>query len=161
MKTIVVGVADCRISRDPEACLVTYSLGSCIAVGAYDPGAGAGGVLHFMLPDSQMVPQKVRSSPAACADTGIPLLIERLLACGCEKKKLRIRLAGGAQMLDQDNTFQIGKRNYLAARKMLWKAGLMVETENVGGTKARNLGLVVGTGEFWVQVAGAAGAGNS
>jgi hypothetical protein len=33
----------------------------------------------------------------------------------------------------------------------------MVEMEAVGGTVSRNLGITVGTGEFWVQMRGTGG----
>ena len=49
---VAVGVGDCRVSNDPECVLVTYALGSCIAVLIHDPTAGVGGLLHFALPDS-------------------------------------------------------------------------------------------------------------
>ena len=49
---IVVGVADMKISNDPDSVLVTHSLGSCIGVAVYDRAVHAGGLLHFMLPDS-------------------------------------------------------------------------------------------------------------
>ena len=32
MNAMIVGIGDCRVSRDPEGTLVTYALGSCIAV---------------------------------------------------------------------------------------------------------------------------------
>ena len=35
--------------------------------------------------------------------------------------------------------------------------GVMVEMEAVGGTVSRNLGITVGTGEFWVQMRGTGG----
>ena len=48
---VVVGVADCHVTSDPANVLVTYALGSCIAVAIYDPVARVGGLLHFMLPE--------------------------------------------------------------------------------------------------------------
>ena len=51
---MVVGMADCQISRPPDQVLVTYALGSCIAVAMHDPVARVGGMLHFMLPESSI-----------------------------------------------------------------------------------------------------------
>jgi len=51
MSNIVIGVGDCQVSRNPEDCLVTYALGSCIAVIIYDPIAHVAGMLHYLLPD--------------------------------------------------------------------------------------------------------------
>ncbi len=38
-------------------------------------------------------------------------------------------------MMDPQAIFDIGKRNYLALRKMLWKAGILLAGEAVGGGK--------------------------
>jgi chemotaxis protein CheD len=36
-KYVVVNIADMKVSENPEDTLITYSLGSCIAVVLYDP----------------------------------------------------------------------------------------------------------------------------
>jgi chemotaxis protein CheD len=76
MKDLVVGISDFQCSNKPEDILVTYALGSCIAVVVYDPVAVVGGLLHFMLPDSTLDQNKAAESPAMFADTGIPLLFK-------------------------------------------------------------------------------------
>ncbi|MFT6079977.1 MAG: chemotaxis protein CheD, partial [Planctomycetota bacterium] len=49
-KGLVVGVADMVIGAVEDDQIVTYALGSCIGLTAYDPVARVGGLLHFMLP---------------------------------------------------------------------------------------------------------------
>jgi chemotaxis protein CheD len=152
MALMVVGISDVRCSADRSTQLVTYALGSCIAIGAHDPAAGVGGLLHFMLPDSRQDAERAKSQPAMYADTGIPLLLRSLEQLGADRRRLRVRLAGGAQILSDNAQLAVGKRNYMAARKLLWQLGVMVEMEAVGGTTSRNLGLDVGTGEFWLRM---------
>ena len=65
-----------------------------------------------------------------------------------------VRLAGGAQVLDSQGVFQIGKRNYLAARKILWKAGILIAAEAVGGEVSRTTRLEVATGRMWIREGG-------
>ena len=36
-------------------------------------------------------------------------------------------------MMDPESVFEIGKRNYLALRRILWKAGILLHGEAVGG----------------------------
>ncbi len=43
---IFVGIADMKISDDPEAILVIHSLGSCIGLAVYDPRAGGHASLY-------------------------------------------------------------------------------------------------------------------
>jgi chemotaxis protein CheD len=154
MNSVVVGVADCQISKDTESTLVTYALGSCIAIAIHDAVAGVGGLLHFMLPESSIDPAKASSNPYMFADTGIPTLFRTAYQYGAEKRRLTVRLAGGAQVMDDNGVFNIGKRNYLAVRKILWKAGVLVHGEAVGGESSRTVRLEVGSGKFWLRTGG-------
>ena len=154
MEQIVVGMADCKVGDAPQQVLATFALGSCIGLAVHDPKAGVGGLLHFMLPDSTIDRARSRENPWMFADTGIPLLLERVCARGASKRRLVVRAAGGASMMDQENIFDIGRRNYLAMRKLLWKAGVMVHGEAVGGGRSRTVRLEIGSGKFWLQEGG-------
>lgn len=156
MTSVIVGISDCKATRDAEAVLVTYALGSCIAVAIHDSAAGVGGLLHLMLPESSIDRVKAQSNPYMFADTGIPLLFRNAYEYGAEKRRLTVRLVGGAQVMDENGVFNIGKRNYLAVRKILWKAGVLVSGEDVGGNVSRTVRLEVGSGKFWLRTAGEA-----
>jgi chemotaxis protein CheD len=154
MSNLVVGIGDCQISKDPENSIITYALGSCIAVIIYDPVAGVGGLLHFMLPESSLDPVKAEKNPFQFADTGIPSLFRSAYQFGAEKRRLKVTVAGGAQIMDLQGTFNIGKRNCLAMRKILWKAGVLIQGEYVGGVVSRTVRLEVGTGKIMLREAG-------
>ena len=149
--THVIGIADCAVSNDPEAVLVTYALGSCIAVTVHDHVSRVGGMLHLMLPESNIVTARTQNNPYMFANTGIPLLFNRAFQQGAEKKRLIVRLVGGAQVMDDGGVFNIGKRNQLSARKILWKAGILIHGEEMGGSVSRTVKLEVGTGKLWVR----------
>jgi chemotaxis protein CheD len=151
MSQIVVAIADCQVSGRPDHVLVTYALGSCIAIAIHDAKACVGGLLHFMLPESALDPAKAEANPFIFADTGIPLMQRRLLEAGADRKRLTVQLAGGAQMMDEKGMFNIGKRNHLAARKLLWKSGIMIHSEAVGGNVSRSVRLDVGSGKVWLR----------
>lgn len=153
-KPVVVGIADCKVSDDPQSELVTYALGSCVAVMIHDPHVRVAGLLHFMLPESGIDRAKAQDRPFMFADTGIPLLFHSAYAKGAEKRRLLVSVAGGAQMMDDRGVFNIGKRNCLAVRKILWKAGVMVQAENLGGTDSRTVRLHVATGKVSMSEGG-------
>lgn len=155
MRTVVIGIADCKVSGDTDEVLLTYALGSCVAIAAHDAAAGVGGLLHFMLPESKLEPAKAEHNPSMFADTGIPHLLARMAELGAERRRLAIRIAGGAQMLSGREMFQIGRRNSLAARKLLWREGLMIAGEAVGGEVSRTVRLEVATGRVFVRETGA------
>lgn len=156
MSLVVVGVGDMKVSDNQDSALATYALGSCIAVTIHDPVARVAGLLHFMLPESSIDPKKAERSPFMFADTGIPLLFRTAYGKGAEKRRLAVRLLGGAQVMDAEGVFNIGKRNCLAARKILWKAGVLVEAEALGGTESRSVRLEVATGRLWIRTSGGA-----
>jgi chemotaxis protein CheD len=147
----VVDIADFAVSNDPRATLVTYSLGSCIGVAIWDPEAKVGGLLHYMLPESAISPDKAKANPAMFADTGVPALFRAAYELGAAKKRLVVRVAGGSQLLDDNGTFNIGKRNYVMLRKIFWKNGILIEKEDVGGSISRTLRLRCSEGRLTLK----------
>jgi chemotaxis protein CheD len=151
---IVVGVADMKVSNDPDGILVTYSLGSCIGIAVHDPVAGVGGILHFMLPGSKLDQDKARQKPFMFADTGIPRLFKSAYELGAMKNRMRVVVVGGSQVLDQEGFFNIGKRNQLAVRKIFHRNNVMVDYSDVGGNSNRTLRLAVKDGRTSLKVSG-------
>jgi chemotaxis protein CheD len=148
---VVVGIGDAAVSGDPDSELVTYALGSCVALAAWDPAARVGGLVHYMLPLSVLDARRAESRPFMYCDTGLPLLFDRLTAAGARKDRLVLRAAGGAQVLDDKGIFSIGSKNEQILRQMLAGFRLRLEEENLGGTVSRTVGLEVATGRFWVR----------
>lgn len=151
---IVVGVADMKISSDPESTLVTYSLGSCIGIAIYDTVAKVGGMLHFMLPESGIDQKKAQYKPFMFADTGIPRLFKAAYELGARKQRMRVIVTGGSQVLDQQGFFNIGKRNQMAVRKILHRNNVIVDYSDVGGNANRTLRLAVKDGQAGLKVSG-------
>ena len=143
-----------KVSNDPESVLVTYSLGSCIGVAVYDVAAKVGGLLHFMLPESSLDPSKAQKNPHMFADTGIPALFKATYALGAAKQRMKVVVAGGAQVLDQVGFFNIGKRNHMAVRKIFWKNNVMINYEDVGGNSNRTVKLTIRDGKTLLKVSG-------
>jgi chemotaxis protein CheD len=151
---VVVDIAELVVSKDPADVLITYSLGSCIGVALWDPRAGVAGLLHYMLPESKVMPKQASDHPAMFCDTGVPKLFQAAYELGATKRRLVVKLAGGSQLLDDDGTFDIGRRNYLALRKIFWKNGVPIERESVGGPVSRSMRIDVATGTVTVKTRG-------
>ena len=154
MSRIVIGVGELAVSDQPGAELVTYSLGSCVGVVIHDRSAGVGGLLHLMLPESNLNPDRARRQPGVFADTGLPLLFKQAYQLGAKKGRMRVVLVGGSQVMDSSGHFNIGKRNYTAVRKIFWRNNVLVDKEDVGGNVNRTVGLSVATGQVWVKTIG-------
>jgi chemotaxis protein CheD len=151
---IVVDISDAKVSANPADVLVTYSLGSCIGVCLYDPAVRIGGMLHYQLPSSKMDEQRAQDKPLMFADTGMDLLLKKLVSMGVQKKRMNVKLAGGAAMATGPQGFDIGKRNYLAIRKILWSNGMFINAEDVGGGVARSLYMDLADGTVTVRSSG-------
>ncbi len=154
MSAVVVDISDLKVSDRPDDVLVTYALGSCIAVMIHDPVRRAAGMIHYMLPLSELSPEKARARPAMFADTGVPLLFHTMYRLGCEKHNLVVKVAGGGALYDDQGIFAIGKRNYTMLRKLFWKSGVLVAAEDVGGARSRTARLHVSTGRCTITSQG-------
>jgi chemotaxis protein CheD len=151
---ITVDISDLRVSANPDDLIVTYALGSCIAVIVHDPKRKVGGMIHYMLPLSEIAPEKAKDKPAMFADTGIPELFRTMYGLGCDKKDLVVKVAGGGALYDDKGLFSIGKRNYTVLRKMFWKVGVIIASEDVGGAKSRTARLWIGDGRCTIASQG-------
>lgn len=151
---ITIDIADVKVSKDPAVSLITYSLGSCIGVSIYDPVTKVGGMIHFMLPESTLSPDKAKANPAMFCDSGVPVLFRDTYALGANKARLVVKVAGASQLLDDKGTFNIGKRNYLALRKLFWKNGVLIAAEDVGGSLSRTMKLELATGRVTIKSRG-------
>jgi len=149
--SLVVGISDCKVSGDPEEVLITYALGSCVGVMVYDPQTRIAGLLHFMLPEASVDQAKAAQNPCMFADTGVPELLRQVTQQGAQRRRVSVRIAGGAQVIGGHELFNIGKRNALAARKLLWKEGLLLAGEAIGGEVSRTVRMEVGTGRTLIR----------
>ena len=152
----VVSVADMKVSANPGDTLVTYALGSCLGITVYDPVAHVGGMLHVMLPLSTINPAKANVNPYTFVDTGVPELFMAAYKNGAWKDRLVVKVAGGACTggSEAGDHFQIGKRNVIILRKLLWKNSVMLEATDVGGSDSRTMSLDIGTGFVTLKLNG-------
>ncbi len=152
--TIVVNISDAKLSRDAQDTIVTYSLGSCIGVALYDPVVKVAGMLHFQLPTATLDPERSRQQPMMFADSGMAVLLREMEKYGAQKRRMKVKLAGAAQMWNDGNLFNIGRRNHAAIRKILWQNGMFLDGEDIGGTAPRNLYLNVADGSVVIKMQG-------
>jgi chemotaxis protein CheD len=148
---VVVGVGEVAVSNNPAVTLSTYALGSCVGIVAYDPEAVAGGILHFMLPDARVSPDKALAQPAMFANTGIPLFLRSLRSLRVDLARVRIFVTGGASVLAGPDAFKIGGRNLLATEALLAREGFTFDRAATGGTINRTVHLDVGTGDLTLR----------
>jgi len=150
-----VNLSEMKVSSNPTETLVAFSIGSGIGVAVHDAVSGIGGVLNFMLPDSTKAnginPEKV---PLMFADTGVPFFIKALFEKGAQPDRMKVVIAGGAHILDQTGTFNIGDKNCQALKASLAIYGIKIQHEDIGGTNSRTLSLEIGSGGSCIKIFG-------
>ncbi len=150
MKRIDVGIGDYTVSKGDDE-IKTYALGSCVALVVWDHALRCGGMIHIALPEGQINPEKAQTKPGYFADTGLPLLFAELRKLGADRRTCWVKLIGGSAILDENKTFDIGRRNALAVKKYLWKIGLALTSEEIGGTISRTVALAVPSGTLTIS----------
>lgn len=130
----------------------TYALGSCIGLVAYDSVAHAGGILHMMLPDSTISPDKAAAQPAMFADTGLPLFFRSLQGVKAEARRTKLLITGGAAVLSGEDSFKIGDRNARATTAFLQRYGFSANYVEIGGTVNRTVHLHLSTGRVVLKL---------
>ena len=153
MNQINVGIGEFAVSKNPEERIKTFGLGSCVAIIVLDPKVRVVGLMHIALPDSNINKEKGENLPGYFADTGIPCLIKEMAKLGSNPKGqgLIVKLVGGAQVMDPNERFNIGKRNIVTIKKILWSYHLAVVAEEVGGNLSRTVDVEVKTGRVTIS----------
>ena len=156
MAVQIVSIADMKVSSNSEDRLITYALGSCLGITVHDPIAVVGGLLHVMLPNSSIDRAKSEANPYMFVDTGVPKLFRECLEAGAKRERLIVKVAGGSFSGEDERAdqFRIGKRNVIMLRKLLWKNGVMLHAEDVGGRLSRTMALDIADGAVTLKING-------
>lgn len=148
----VINVAEMKISTDPADVLISYSLGSCLGLAVYDPVARVGGMLHAMLPLSNLYAGRSNPNLAMFVDSGAIELFKKLMELGLTRENAIVRIAGCAQILGNAEHFRIGERNLAVVRRILWKNSILLKAADVGAALSRSIRLDIATGRFLLKV---------
>jgi len=156
---VIVGVGDMAVSNGANVTISTYALGSCVGVVAYVVNSNTGGMLHVMLPDSSISPQKADSQPFIFADTGITKFISSLESFDIDPESLKVVIAGGANIMSENDAFRIGDKNVESVKRQLELNKLVLIEESLGGLSNRtlhfnmkNAALVIKTPDQQIEV---------
>ena len=140
---VLVGLGEAKVlkaSRDVDAALVAYGLGSCIALCLWDPQSQVAGMAHVVLPGED----PMGAPNPRFAGSAVPALVSLMHAYGAsgDPRRLVARFAGGAQVLALDRArgvARVGEANARAVRQALAEAGVSVHAHDVGGSSGRSV----------------------
>lgn len=118
--------------------LKALGLGSCIGLCVFDPHIKVGCMAHIVLPEAKSGSTEV----GKYADTAVPYVIKEMLARGAVQYRMRVAIAGGAQLFSfdgSDSKLDVGRRNAETVKHMLSKSRLKLIAEDVGGNQGRTM----------------------
>lgn len=130
-------MSEIKVGRDPVL-LACIGLGSCIGVVLYDPEKRIGGLAHVMLPGNS----RQEGLVGKFVNTAIEEMIKEMKTKGADKKRIRAKIFGGANMFPSLNSrtiLLIGERNIKAVREELKKWEIPLVAKDVGGTEGRTI----------------------
>jgi chemotaxis protein CheD len=116
--------------------------------------AHVAGMVHAVLPEHSTTSDGV---PGKYVDTAIPALISEMVKAGADRRRLVVRMAGGANMLiSATNTkvFDIGNRNIQSALKVFNALNIQLAGQEVGGNIGRTVRVYVSDCRMTVRMVG-------
>ncbi len=119
-------------SRDGKPMTTIVSTGAVVCV--WDAVSGAGGMVHFLLPQAGSAPPATRFG-----DVALRTLFEELLKLGASEKRLRARVIGGSAPPLITSGGHLGDRNVEAALDFLKTRLVPVIEKQTGGNTARKV----------------------
>lgn len=150
----MVRMGELVVLSKSNSTLTALGLGSCIGICAYDACAKVAGMAHVVLP---IATDRGNSLPAKSADLGVPNLIDSMVRAGADKRRIKIAIAGGAQIFafkKTDDGTAVGDRNAAAVKSMLTSLGIRVLASDIGGSTGRTVKFCASTGTVVVRRVG-------
>lgn len=151
-EALMVGMAEVKVSTQPDDVFIALGLGSCIGICAYDAQARVAGMAHVVLPQGG----NDNHTPGKFANTAIPELLRMMIEAGAAEHRIRVALTGGAQLFAGSETvprMDVGPRNAEAVKQELAKRSCSVIAVDIGGSAGRTVHLF-GDGRIRVKTIG-------
>ncbi len=129
-----------------ESMVIMTVLGSCIAACLWDSRARIGGMNHFMLPDGELSDTSGRYGSYA-----MELLINEMLKLGGRRETIQAKIFGGAQVMHNFTTMNVGERNTKFVLNYLHTERIPIVSEDVLDIYPRKVVFFPVTGKVMVK----------
>ena len=129
-----------------ENLVIMTVLGSCIAACLWDSRSRVGGMNHFMLPDGDMADASGRYGSYA-----MEVLINEMLKLGARRETMQAKIFGGAQVMHNFTTMNVGERNTNFVLNYLHTERIPIVSEDVLDIYPRKVVFFPVTGKAMVK----------
>lgn len=135
-----------EVAASAEPMILQTLLGSCVAVCLRDPASGAGGMNHILLPGGAYDNRTARFGVNA-----MELLINAVMKCGGERRRLVAKAFGAANVLAALSPPTVGDLNAKFVREYLGLEHIPLVASRLGGTHAVQVLFRTDTGKAIVH----------
>jgi chemotaxis protein CheD len=126
-------------------------LGSCVAACLLDADAGIAGMNHFMLPEDAEAATRDPGAAMRYGAYAMDVLIREMLRVGARRDRLTAKVFGGAAVLANMTTLNIGDRNADFVLRYLRAQRIEVAAQDLRGQHARRVCFLPATGKAVVR----------
>jgi chemotaxis protein CheD len=131
--------------------VLTTVLGSCVAACILDVDNGIAGMNHFMLPDDGDSAPRDQAESMRYGAYAMDVLIRELIRAGARRERLQAKVFGGAAVLANMTTLNIGDRNADFVLRYLRAQRIDVAAQDLRGQHARRVCFLPSTGKAVVR----------
>jgi len=150
LESLPVQIGQVKIGREGQE--LNAILGSCIGIGFLFPDRGIYGLAHALLPKSDGSTTK---GDGRHVDQATESLLRMMEIQDAERRKLRVILAGGANMIQPLGTEAkrlVGSTNAESALKVVKSAKLRLLDQDMGGENGRRVTINCTSGEYAIEI---------
>ncbi len=127
--------------------VIATVLGSCVAACLYDRVSGVFGMNHFMLPRGNGEASKSMRYGAYAME----VLLNEMFKLGARRERLEAKVTGGAAVLPDMKSLNVGERNAAFVVDYLNTEGVRIVAADLQGNYARKIYLYGATGRIRVR----------
>jgi len=145
---IAVGTNECRLARQGER-LVARGVLADVVVTLQAPTAGFAAMLRFSAPEEANVSRARLEALWEFADQALSSLLESVRSMGITASQTVVSAMGGADVVGR--TYGRGKQTALAVQRSLWRHGVILNGNDLGGSQGRVVWLESSSGRLIVR----------
>lgn len=131
--------------------VLTTVLGSCVAACIVDIDNGVAGMNHFMLPEEGDSTARDQTESMRYGAYAMDVLIRELIRSGARRDRLQAKVFGGAAVLANMTTLNIGDRNADFVLRYLNAERISVAAQDLRGQHARRVCFMPASGKAVVR----------
>lgn len=141
---INVGIGEYIITEAQDETIVTHALGSCVALIIYCKNTKHTAMAHIVLPEpsNKLNLDSYKTKPSFFATDIVPKLLQHFTErLKCKRNELVVHVIGGADSIQENDVFLVGKKNVAMIMRLLKDYGIRIDYIDTGGNLSRTVSI--------------------